>query len=507
MTKMHRRYSDREASPPRQHISKLAFLLAGILIAVTSASLLFVGYVASQASDQQAIANEKRLFHHTLENQKYRMIREQLKVAHWDESVRNIIRTFDYDFVRSQIRGLWKDYSYNKVLIIAHGNEVLAESFEDYTHIINRPLNETPGYLPLVEKARALYMSNRVRIPGGYSHRSLQGLEPPQYAAVGFIVIDDKPALATAMPIVPDQDKITLPAGQPVILVSAKFIDEEMLSSLNGQLSFTNLTFLRDVIAAPGSPSHFVRDANGQPLGSFSWQSRALGSSIWPTVIPIVLILSLLLAVLAFGIAWRIGRLTSSLQASERQNRHLALHDTLSGLANRLQFNRVLKSATDDLPASPFAIIHCDLDKFKSVNDTHGHAAGDTVIKAVAQRMTDIIGTGGLVARLGGDEFVILYHGFTDRGRLTLLSGQLIGAVEAPIPLDNGQTAEIGLSIGIVIAPECGSTPEGLMAAADDALYYSKENGRGQAAFARDIKHLFAMSVSSAEDDNASDAA
>lgn len=507
MTKMDRRYSDREGSPPRQHISKLAFLLAGILIAVTSASLLFVGYVASQASDRQAIANEKRLFQHTLENQKHQMIREQLKVSHSDQSVRHIVQTFDYDFVRDQIRGLWKDYSYNKVLIIASGNQVFAESFEDYTHIINRPLNETPGYLPLVDKARALYMSNRVRIPGGYSHRSLQGLEPPQYAAIGFIEIDDKPALATAMPIVPDQDTVTLPAGQPVILVAAKFIDDDMLAGLNAQLSFIDLTFLRDVIAAPDSPSHFVRDANGKPLGSFSWESRALGSSIWPTVIPIVLALSLLLAVLAFGIAWRIGRLTSSLQASERQNHHLAMHDTLSGLANRLQFNRVLKSATAKLPASPFAIIHCDLDKFKSVNDTYGHAAGDTVIKAVAQRMTEIVGKGGLVARLGGDEFVILYRAFTDHGRLTLLSGQLIGAVEAPIPLENGEVAEIGLSIGIVTAPDCGSTPEGLMAAADDALYYSKENGRGQAAFAGDLKRLFAMSLTGAEDDPTSDAA
>jgi len=506
VTKMNRRYSDREGSPPRQHISRLAFLLAGVLIAVTSISLLFVGHIASQASDTQAIANEKRLFQHTLENQKHQMIREQLRFSHGDGSVRNIVLDFNYDFVRDQIRGLWKDFRHNKVLIVAHGNRVLAESFEDYTHITDRPLKDTPGYIPLVEKARALYMSNRVRVPGGYSHRSLQGLEPSQYAAIGFIVIDEKPALAVAMPIIPDQDKATLPAGQPVILVSAKFIDDAMLADLNAQLSFTNLAFAIDVIAAPDSPSHFVRDADGGPLGSFSWHSRALVSSIWPTVIPIVLVLSLLLAVLAFGIAWRIGRLTSSLQASERQNRHLALHDTLSGLANRLQFNRVLKSATENLPAAPFAIIHCDLDKFKAVNDTHGHAAGDTVIKVVAERMKDIIDGGGLVARLGGDEFVILYRAFTDHGRLTLLSGQLISAIEAPIPLENGSMAEIGLSIGIVTAPECGSTPEGLMAAADDALYYSKDNGRGQAAFALDIKHLFAMSVGG-EDGETSDAA
>lgn len=492
---MSQRYSDRDNALSRHHISTLAFVLAGLLIAVTSISLTFVGYVASHASSQQAIENEQRLFRNALENNKNLIIHEQLNMSRWDESVRRIVLKFDYEFVRNQIRALWTNYRHSKVLIVAGNNQVLAESFQDYTHIMNRPITETPGYIPLIDKARALYMTNRVRVPGGYSHCSIQGLQPSDYAAIGFAQIDGRPALVGAMPIIPDQDKATLPDGQPFILVSVKFIDETMLATLNTHLSFTNLAFSDVSADGPDSPTHFIRDIAGNPLGSFTWQSQAQGSSIWPTVIPVILVLSLLLAALAFGIAWRIGRLTSSLQASEYQNRYLALHDTLSGLANRLQFGRGLQDAVQELPDKPFAIIHCDLDRFKTVNDTYGHSAGDTVIKAVAQRMQDIIGSGGLVARLGGDEFVILYRASTDYGRLTKLCNQLISAIETPIQLGNGSTAEVGMSIGIVTAPECGADPKTLMAAADDALYSSKENGRGQAAFADDMKPFLSLAA------------
>ncbi len=489
MKKQDQRHYDRGKTGQRSHLSTLAFLLAGLLIALTSASLAFVGYVASNASKRQAIANEKQLFQNTLATHRAHIVHEQLTVARRDATVENVVRNFSYEFVHQQIETLWSGYQHDRVLIVSDGNRVLAESFQDYTHITDRPLSDTPAYTPLIEKARALFLSNQVRVPGGYSHRSLQGLVISDYAAVGFIEVDGHPALASAIPVIPDQETVTLPTATPTILVSAKFIDEKLLSELNAQLSFVDLTFRPDVIANPESPSRFIRDAKDAPLGSFTWRSQSQNhsTSIWPTVIPVILGLSFLLAVLAFGIAWRIGKLTTSLQASERQNKYLALHDPLSGLANRLQLSRALEAVITRKPGARFALLHCDLDKFKQVNDTYGHAAGDEVIKVVAKRLKDIVEPGGLVARQGGDEFVILFTKFTDRGRLTLLSGRLIGAVKKPIPLKNGEVAEVGLSIGVATAPNRGDNAEALMASADAALYYSKENGRGQTAFAEDM--------------------
>ncbi|MEJ8476084.1 sensor domain-containing diguanylate cyclase [Roseibium algae] len=449
-----------------------------------------MGYIASQASNEQAIQNERRLFDNALKDKMRLFVREALPIARSDTSVEGLVLNFNYDFVRSRIGSLWRDHGHDRSMIVTGDGDILAESFREYTHISRRPITETPSLAPILKKARELYQKNRVRVPGGYSYRSLQGLQMSDYAAINFVVIDGKIALVGAMPIIPDKETVVLPKGEPTILISAQFIDEDFLKNLNSQLSFANLLFSTDRLLDDGGSDHLTQDIDGQTLGSFTWRSETQTDTIWPTVIPVIFVLSSALAILAFGIAWRIGKLTSSLQSSETQNRYLALHDTLSGLANRLQFNRVLETSIQNLPNKQFAVLHCDLDKFKAVNDSHGHAAGDAVIKAVAQRMKSVTGSSGLVARVGGDEFAIIMRTNLDRSGLTDLSNRLILSVSEPVPLPDDKKATVGLSIGISVAPEQGSDSETIVAAADAALYHSKQTGRGRMMFASDLKTL-----------------
>jgi diguanylate cyclase (GGDEF)-like protein len=486
LTEFRRRYSDQNAKIPRQRISRLAFLLASLLIAVTSVSLLFVGYVASQASRQQAIANEQRLFRSALADHLRTIVREQIAIASSDESVHKLVRNFDPDYVRSSFDTLWSTYLHSKVVLISGDGHVLAESFASYTHVIRRPISETPELEVIHEKQKALYLQNRVRVPGGFGHKSLQGVDPGEYAVMGFVHIDGKPAIFGAMPIIPDNYQETLPDGPPTMLLSAHYIDDFLLSQLNAQLNFANFGFDTETDTVESAPHHLVTDPNGNPLGVFHWDSQTVGESVWPTVVPVIVILSAALGILAFGIAWRIGHLTTSLQASERHNRYLALHDTLTGLANRLQFNRVLETSVKNLPGKPFAVIHCDLDKFKAVNDTHGHAAGDIVIKTMAERMTQAVGKPGLVCRIGGDEFMVIYRGSVVRESLSDLCRALVAAGELPVPISSEETVQIGLSIGIAIAPTDGSTAELLVTRSDAALYQSKKLGRGRYSFYSD---------------------
>ncbi|WP_460087035.1 diguanylate cyclase [Roseibium sp. LAB1] len=486
MTEFRRRYSDQTAKIPRQQISRLAFLLAGLLIAVTSVSLLFVGFVASQASRQQAIANEERLFRGTLADHLRTIVREQIGIASSDESVLKLVRNFDPDYVRNSFDTLWSTYRHSKVMLISGDGNVLAESFADYTHIIRRPISETPELEVIHEKLKGLYLQNRVRVPGGFGHRSLQGVDPGEYAIMGFVHIDGKPAIFGAMPIIPDDYETTLPDGPPTVLLSAHYVDAFLLGQLNAQLNFSNFGF-EAATGAPGKgPHHRVTDQNGDPVGTFRWDSQTVGESIWPTIVPVIVVLSIALGTLAFGIAWRIGQLTTSLQASEHQNRYLALHDTLTGLANRLQFNRVLESSVKTMRDKPFAVIHCDLDKFKAVNDTFGHAAGDIVIKTMAERLTKAIGKPGLVCRIGGDEFMVIYRGSVARETLSDLCRALVAAGELPVPISSGEIAQIGLSVGVAIAPHDGSTSEMLVTRSDAALYQAKKLGRGQYSYYAD---------------------
>ncbi|GAB4515959.1 MAG: hypothetical protein Tsb0019_15060 [Roseibium sp.] len=462
-------------------------MLAGLLIAVTSISLLFVGFVASHASRQQAIGNEERLFRNALAHNLRAIVREQITITSSDESVLKLVRNFDQAYARKSIDTLWNTYQHSKILLISGQGDVLAESFRDYTHIIKRPVTETPELVQIVEKLQGLYMRNRVRVPGGFGHRSLPGLDPGEYAVMGFVRIDGKPALYGAMPIVPDAYQTTLPDGPPTVLLSAHYIDDLQLRQLNDQLNFADFAFSERELAASDGPSHTISDQSGNTLGTFNWTSKAVGDSIWPTIVPVIVLLSAALGLLAFGIAWRIGQLTTSLQASERQNRFLALHDTLSGLGNRLQFNRVLASSVKTLPGKPFSVIHCDLDEFKAVNDTYGHAAGDTVIKVIAERLTKVIGRPGLVCRIGGDEFMVIYRGTTDRSGLEALCEAIVGCGRDPIDLPDGHVARVGLSVGLAMAPQDGSTEEDLVGRSDAALYRSKNMGRNMYSLYSDL--------------------
>lgn len=488
MSHPQRRYTDKIEKAPRRQISRLAFVLAGLLIAVTGISLAFVGYIASQEADQQALASEKRLFENAMEDRLARLAREQLSLARSDTTVRKVVQGLDIDYVRDDFLGaLWHDFRHDRTLLVNGTNRILAEAFQDYTHFTGREMRETDQIGPLVNKARARFLHNRVRIPGGFSQKAIHGTDISEISELAFMILDGRPAMVGAMAVVPDDETVVLPDGPPVILVSAKFLTAEVVSELNSQLSFRSLRF---EVGAPafGPTAHVrVRTPGDEILGAFTWTSERPGSQIWATVVPVILVLGFLLGCLGFGIAWRIGKLTTSLQASEKQNRYLALHDTLSGLANRLQFNRALTKAVEELPNKPFALMHCDLDKFKDINDTHGHAAGDMVIKIVAARLKNIIGDAGLVGRIGGDEFVILVKDYTDHPRLAILSAQIIDSITSPMKLSENLMGQVGISIGIAIAPKDGRKDETIMALADAALYRAKEQGRGQAMFASDL--------------------
>ncbi|GGB42539.1 hypothetical protein GCM10011316_13040 [Roseibium aquae] len=466
---------------------------------MSAASLLFVGFVASETSDRQTVQSEKQLLRNVLAHRLDLLSQEQLSLARSDHTVASLVHSFDVQYVRQSVSAQWANYGHNRTVVITGDRIIRAESFDDYTHLTSAPLESGTAIEDLFRQVQTLYMANRVRVPGGFGHRSLQSLDTDDFAVAGYTVLDNRVAMISAVPVMPD-GRTTLPDGPAAVIVSAMFLDGGMLRDLNGDLTSDNavvaelngalayeeLKFARSMPDLPTTPALEIRGLDGTLLGAFQWQSRTQTSSIWPTVVPVIFVLSVALAILAFGIAWRIGRLNASLQLSEAQNRYLALHDSLSGLANRLQFNRALETALKSGADTPFTILQCDLDKFKAVNDTYGHAAGDEVIKAVAQRFTAAIGEKGLVARLGGDEFAVLIYAKLPRTTLRDLAVLMIRSIKEPIALEGGNTAHIGLSIGIASFPGDGKDPEALMAAADRALYASKEAGRGRAAFASD---------------------
>jgi diguanylate cyclase (GGDEF)-like protein len=181
-------------------------------------------------------------------------------------------------------------------------------------------------------------------------------------------------------------------------------------------------------------------------------------------------------------VAERLVRLTGlALERSwtDERLRHAALHDALTGLANRAQFFSSLDATlSGDGPALPVGVLYLDLDGFKPVNDTHGHRIGDLVLQAVADRLAGAVRPGDVVARLGGDEFAVLCPGVQDVGELEAIAARLIGHVAEPLAIE-GLTLEVGASVGVAVAEPGSVSGDALVEAADAALYEVKAGAKG----------------------------
>ena len=181
--------------------------------------------------------------------------------------------------------------------------------------------------------------------------------------------------------------------------------------------------------------------------------------------------------------------LTEKKRSQEKASR-LALYDSLTGLANRFQMAQSLEKILD-APVEMHrscAVLLIDLDRFKQVNDTLGHPAGDSLLNLVAERIEKTVGDNGRVGRLGGDEFKVLLPGEIRRERLASIAAGIIVALSQPYAID-GHRVVIGASIGISISPDDGVTSEALIRNADLALYAAKDGGRGRYHFYAEDLH------------------
>lgn len=199
----------------------------------------------------------------------------------------------------------------------------------------------------------------------------------------------------------------------------------------------------------------------------------------------IFLILMLTSVVILALTAWR------SLHVSARSNNDLAKklaqeasHDLLTGLPNRRFFEHWAKHlvSKSKRESTSFSLMLIDLDGFKKVNDSLGHALGDEVLKAATARLQATLRGGELLARIGGDEFALLIEGNLTRHQLASLGERMIASLQPALHKSLSDGA-VGTSIGVAVYPQNGSDIETLTEVADSALYQSKENGKGRVSF------------------------
>jgi len=250
----------------------------------------------------------------------------------------------------------------------------------------------------------------------------------------------------------------------------------------------------------PGQPTDLFNVA-GRAQGSYThtfrlnaqgpWMIKVTGSAPVAGVSAatqglIALVVGALMSILVFVVLFTLARSRARalglVEQKTGQLRHQALHDALTGLPNRvLALDRAEQMlARSRRSNTPVAALYVDIDGFKHVNDTFGHAAGDELLRIVAQRLRSVVREGDTAARLGGDEFVVLLEGATLDGGAELVAERMLEVLGLPYDLSNKGGRELTLSASIGIADGFRATADGLLADADVAMYEAKSAGKNR---------------------------
>jgi diguanylate cyclase (GGDEF)-like protein len=212
-------------------------------------------------------------------------------------------------------------------------------------------------------------------------------------------------------------------------------------------------------------------------------KAAASGSqgNLFGTVWPILLSSAVALFLVVSFLYRSMSEVVNELQAREAAARQQAMHDQLTGLPNRLLLNDRLEQALRQFrrDGSPPVLLVLDLDRFKQVNDTLGHAGGDMLMQQVAERLRLLVREIDTVARIGGDEFAIIQHGARHQRDIGRFCERIISAIGKPYDLE-GQPARVGVSIGVVTPNTPSDDPVQLLRRADTLMYDAKKLGRNR---------------------------
>jgi diguanylate cyclase (GGDEF)-like protein len=291
----------------------------------------------------------------------------------------------------------------------------------------------------------------------------------------------DRPAIVSAVAVGAETDLAAGNAQAPIVF-SVRFIDGTLLHEIGDRLQLTRLRRIDDPAPPAGEHAIEFADAQGNAIARFAWQPTRPGGTIVSSVLPFIAVALGGFALLVGLILRYMRRAAEEIRAGESQLRHLALHDPVCGLPNRIYFGERLETVINDVRAGgpTAAVFYIDLDHFKDVNDTLGHHIGDELILNVTQRLSRIMRGEDLVARLGGDEFAIITHCESDSYSLQAIAGRIIAAVCAPYMI-SGHNIIIGASIGIAAIDRRARDSADILRYADMALYRAKNEGRNRA--------------------------
>jgi len=466
--------------------NKVLPLIAIVTLAAIGLAAFAIFWAVRQ-SDEAAIERQLQMMERSVRGIVRELSLQQEVIAVWDDPVLQLGKT--------PLNAQWLDENFGSWLHRTYGH--------NQVYILNA--QDDPVYAAIDGVRAEPRAFNQVRLDLGSHLAELRQREgaPPQsldgpaadskHLTSGRAVYDahllkliDRPAAVSAMRIVPHSEAVMQQPGREFVLVSVRFLDGAFLQQLAERNLIEGLRFSSSALKTDGEVSVPLKSDTGSLIGYFVWKPETPGTKILDIIGPASALFSaLILGLMGLLLSWlwramsALRRMVVELRASEAQAQHLAFHDGLTGLPNRALFDdRLDQALARTQRGEKVSVLMLDLDRFKHVNDTLGHHAGDSLIRELAGRLSQLLRSRDTIARLGGDEFAIVQTGITGDDDVDALCTRILAAVREPFDI-LGRQAFVGISIGVAVAPEAGSDRVEIMRKADIALYRAKAEGRG----------------------------
>jgi diguanylate cyclase (GGDEF)-like protein len=493
----------RKEGPRRRFIAFVALPAVGFAAALVLFGLWSL-WITAERSDQAARARQLREVRLAIGATLDELAQSQAGVAIWDPAVAEVSKARpDLDWLDQNV-GTWLNYVFNHELdLIIDGRGRPVYAMENGARV--RPETFTrvdAGLRPLIAAVRGVSTgpaNPHERLPNQRPNPdSTVRTSPTAVHATDLIYFRGKVAIASVMRMVPDSHRSKVEAGSAPLLISIRYLDTSLMHDLQRERGIAGARITKaPVDGAFGEYSVTLSSSRGQRVGFFTWRPQMSGGAILGSVLPTSgVALAALLALLAALVA-NIGSLMSrdaisigvlkearlELQAKEAQAQYLANHDSLTALPNRASFSKFVEEAIAGLAAGRLlGVMLIDLDRFKNVNDTLGHLAGDRLIQAVAERLVARVGVNNVVARLGGDEFAVCLKDLSGTEQLADFAEVALAELRQPFEI-MGSDVRVGGSIGIAVCSAPGADKTELLRKADIAMYQAKERGRDDYRF------------------------
>lgn len=428
---------------------------------------------STNGSDARALERDAALVERGITGKLEEIANAQQSIAVWDDAAINVRRPDSKTWMDENL-GTWMHdfYGFDAIAVISDTDTFVYTMLEGTSPAPQALSGFTAEFAPLIGELRS-------KLAAGALEQYAEGGTFPH--VIDVLSIAGQPAAVSVAPIVAHSDEVIVAPGTEYFHVAVDYLDDAFAAAIHDLYQLENVGFAQAIARGEGFATYPIFDRNGRLITMFEWSPPRPGSEVLWQNLPFIGLSFLVAASFLTILTQRLWAAGAALEAERREARRQAMQDALTALPNRLQFEAHL---TRDLrewrPAAPIALLMLDLDRFKHVNDTFGHEAGDSLICAVGQRIGELIGPADILARLGGDEFAIIHPCRQSDLGARELADHIVEAVAKPFKV-NGSEVFVGASIGVAVADSDNHAPHDLIRKADIALYEAKARGRSRA--------------------------